>query len=210
MGVIGHGATSTSDGMNALFHPLEAGGCLTPAEVMENRMPVVIWSAGLRQDSCGAGRFRGGLSAVGEFELLGDALTSVIAEKSTGVGKPDQGVDGGLGAPFLNSVTLFPGTDEEIACGKRSGVPMKAGDRIIVYPAGGGGYGDPLEREVERVGRDVRDEYVSVQMARDAFGVVIDPVTNDVDHEATAELRAELRVERDGAGQDTHQREVLR
>lgn len=196
-GAPGHGATSTSDGMSGLFHPLEAGGSLSPAEVMENRMPVIVWRAGLRQDSGGPGQFRGGLSAEGEYELLGDGTTTVVAERSTSAAKPSHGIEGGLGSQFLNSVTLFPGTDKELRCGKRCGVSMTNGDRIIVQPPGGGGYGDPLDRDVERVALDVRDEYVSVGYARSAFGVVFDPATKQVDREGTEELRKQLRSARD-------------
>lgn len=198
MGALGHGATATSDGMNALFHPLEAGGALAPAEVMENRMPIVVWRAELNQDSAGAGRFRGGLSGTGEFELLSNGSTSAAAEK-TRAAKPTYGRDGGEGPPFLSSITLLVGTDVEIKCGKRSDIQMTAGDRITNRAAGGAGWGNPLEREVERVALDVRDEYVSVQNARDSYGVVVDPVTRKVDQDATLQLRQRLRSERDTA-----------
>jgi len=59
--------------------------------------------------------------------------------------------------------------------------------------AGGGGYGDPLEREVEAVERDVVDGYVSIGGAREHYGVVIDPKTMEIDMDATARLRESLK-----------------
>ena len=65
---------------------------------------------------------------------------------------------------------------------------------VRVATAGGGGWGDPLDREPERVLEDVRDEFVSRQSAQDDYGVVIDPAGMSVDQAATASLRAKLRA----------------
>ena len=66
---------------------------------------------------------------------------------------------------------------------------LKPGDVVTMDAAGGGGYGDPLERDPELVESDVREGYVSVEAARDEYGVVIDPETLKVDLAATRELR---------------------
>src|SRR5205823_2809323 len=75
--------------------------------------------------------------------------------------------------------------------GKITAFPLRAGDVVIERTAGGGGYGDPLEREPEAVVRDVRFGYVSLEAARSVYGVVLDG--NRIDTSATATLRAQLR-----------------
>jgi N-methylhydantoinase B len=188
---LGHGATSARDGMNALYHPTSAGCRLVPTEVTETRLPVVKKRFELTQDSGGPGRFRGGLSATAQYELRGGGLAIAIAEKTRA--SKVEGLEGGLGPPFPNAIRIFPDTEKELRLGKASDVPVEAGDEIEMRPTGGGGYGDPLDREVERVWRDVRDEYVSVEQARRVYGVVVDPDTGAVDETATQELRAQLR-----------------
>jgi N-methylhydantoinase B len=196
IGALGHGATRDSDGMNALIHPIEAGCEAMPTELLETRLPVLKLRAELIPDSGGAGRFRGGLSAESEFEFRSDGLTVLLADKLTSEVK---GLEGGRNAPFTNSITLFPGTEREIRAGKVSDVPIAAGDRMVFRPAGGGGHGDPLDREPERVAADVLDEYVTPQAARELYGVVFsDEEEAVVDAEATAALRASMR--RNGAG----------
>jgi N-methylhydantoinase B len=77
--------------------------------------------------------------------------------------------------------------------------PIRRGDVIRHIMAGGGGYGWPFDRDIERVVRDVRDEKVSIEAAREEYGVVIDPGTLLADHTATQNLRAQLRARVDPA-----------
>jgi N-methylhydantoinase B len=78
---------------------------------------------------------------------------------------------------------------------KKTGYPISSESLVIFRTAGGGGWGDPLEREPEHVANDVRAGYISEESASD-FGVVLDPMTNQVDVMATEELRTRLRGER--------------
>ena len=73
---------------------------------------------------------------------------------------------------------------------------LEPGDILISNSGGGGGVGDPLDREVEKVRWDTLNEYISIQAARDIYGVVIDPKTFDVDDEATTELRKKLKAQK--------------
>jgi N-methylhydantoinase B len=68
---------------------------------------------------------------------------------------------------------------------------LKPGDAVIIDAAGGGGYGNPLERDPEMVEMDVREGYVSAEKAREYYGVAIDPNTSKVDVEATRKLRGQ-------------------
>ena len=77
---------------------------------------------------------------------------------------------------------------------------LEPGDIMVSRSGGGGGIGDPLEREVEKVRRDVIDEYVSIEAARSVYGVVMDPETFEVDEEATAALRTELKGHQNSEG----------
>lgn len=192
-GALGHGATRSEDGMHGLIHPIEAGCESLPTEVLESRMPVRKTRFEFITDSGGAGRRRGGLAAEAEFEFLSTGSAVVWAEKAEA--STPLGVDGGASPPERNSMIVYPGTDRELRLGKRAGLTLGPGERIVARPAGGGGYGDPLDREPDRVARDVKNGYVSRAQADSAYGVVLD---NDgsVDVPATETLREARRRSR--------------
>ena len=101
-------------------------------------------------------------------------------------------------------MTLYPnkikvrradGTVLEYPNGKLNSVQLSPDDAVIISAGGGGGYGDPTERDVEAVRLDVIRGYVSVEQARDAYGVVLDPTSHEVDHSSTEALRDQLRTQ---------------
>ena len=158
-GGIGHGAKRGKDGMSALIHPMSAGIEYLPAELLETRMPILKRRHELETDSGGPGEFRGGLGAVVEYELQSDGISVAICEKSRA--SQVRGLAGGSGPPHLNEIVFFPGTDRELHLGKKADIPIAPGDVVRSRAAGGGGYGDPLRRDPERVASDVLDGYVS-------------------------------------------------
>jgi N-methylhydantoinase B len=195
----GMGARPESDGLSATAFPSGISG--VPAEVIESISPVVMHKRELRPDSEGAGRHRGGFGQ--EMEL--------------GVRGGEAGGEDG-GAPWTLSAmydrTRFPapgmlggGDGEAGSVGTASGGRLHpkrqqripAGERVILKLPGGGGYGDPLERDPELVRRDVEDGLISPVHAREAYGVVLTGEEGgfSVNEEATARLRAEA----DGDGQ---------
>ena len=186
LGAIGHGATAGKDGMTALIHAIEAGAQNIPTEVIEGRMPVIKRSYALVTDSGGPGEFRGGLSAETDIEFIGEGTGVVTCERSRV--EEVYGISGGWPAPFRNSVVMFPGTDRELRLGKRSEMEIRAGDKAVVRPAGGGGYGDPRRRALSSVAADVRNGYVSVTAAAEIYGVTVDP-SGKIDEAATHRLR---------------------
>jgi N-methylhydantoinase B len=186
-GGIGHGATSTADGMTALTHPIEAGVEFGPTEVAEARVPLLVRRFELIPNSGGPGKFRGGLGAMKEFEFLTEGEGVSHVEKS--FHSTVRGLAGGRPAPELNQAIWFEGTDREMRLGKRSGIEIRPGDTVMSRPAGGGGWGNPLERDPERVIHDVREGYITLEAALDDYGVVIDGDTGEVDTERTKELR---------------------
>jgi len=171
-----------------------------PAEFAETRFPVIIEKLGLRCDSGGAGMRRGGLGYEKDVRLLVDANLILTADR---VHLGCYGVNhGAAGQPYQTIIN--PGQDEigaRTLPGLVDGEPLKAGDVVRIVTTGGGGWGDPLTREPERVRMDVARGVVSLRAARESYGVVLVP--NDdvrlpyaVDEAATKACRAELRASR--------------
>jgi N-methylhydantoinase B len=167
-----------------------------PAEFTESRFPLRVERLGLAVDSGGPGQFRGGLGYEKHIRVLRDGFFMSIADRSI---LSCWGVRGGLaGRPF--QVTLDPdGPNEREADALADAEPVRAGEIIRIRTTGGGGWGDPLERETEQVLADVRDGKVSLQGARDDYGVVVTGSDDQlrVEEAGTAALRNEMRAARE-------------
>lgn len=187
-GAIGHGAVNGRDGMTTLAHPAVAGFQCPPAEMVETRSPVVKHRFELRTDSGGPGAFRGGLAATAEFEIRnGRAEIVALAEKSRA--SQVHGLHGGFAAPEQNTLMFFPGTEKELVEGKRTRIAMESGERLVISAAGGGGWGDPLTRDLSRIRWDLKNGYISREVAATVYGVVFDEGNGEVDEAATLENR---------------------
>lgn len=145
-----------------------------PAEILEAAYPVYFTNWGLRQDSGGPGRQRGGLGCVYEVELLEeDASLVVFGERAR---FPAFGVlGGGSGAPNRVFYDQSDGRHESSMGAKVIGKRLARGQHVRIESPGGGGYGDVSERPVADVERDLRLGLVSPEAARSAYGVEIDP-----------------------------------
>ena len=162
------------------------------AEVMEAEQPVQILAYELVQDRAGPGKFRGGAPYRRDIRL--DEAEAVLQIRSDRKKIRPYGLYGGRpGRPSAN--VLNPDRNAR-ALESKVTTTMFRGDVIRHEWAGGGGWGDPLERDPERVLRDVRNEYVSAESARDDYGVIIDAATWTVDAAATAARRDALRAGR--------------
>jgi N-methylhydantoinase B len=167
-----------------------------PVEFTETRFPLLVERLGLAPDSGGAGQRRGGLGYLKEFRVLGDTRFLCVADRSI---LSCWGLKGGrAGAPFR--VTVDPGGPAERQLpGLVDDEPIPAGTLVRVETTGGGGWGDPLEREPELVALDVLQGKVSERSAYVDYGVVLltqaegDPA---VDEAATRALRARMREHR--------------
>jgi N-methylhydantoinase B len=182
---VGFGAHSGGDGDNGLMHMTEPGCRNNPIEVLEAKAPLLLQDYSLIQDSGGAGRHRGGLGLQRSYRFLADASALTLVKKTK---TAPWGMAGG-GEGDAGYVLLRPGTDREL----RTGMVYEAmapSDVLVNHSGGGGGWGDPLERDPEAVLADVVDEYVSVEGAREDYGVVVDGETLTVDEAATAALRS--------------------
>jgi N-methylhydantoinase B len=163
-----------------------------PVEVQERVYPIITHRYEFVTDSAGAGRHRGGIGVTRDFSLThGEAVLSVLGSRAV---QPIWGWAGGR--PALGSGLIYDWQGEgEVEIGvMRSGVAL-AKDRAIRYwEGGGGGWEDPRTRPVEWVLDDVADGFVSVEAARELYGVALilvdeDAVLYEVDEPETARLR---------------------
>ena len=141
-----------------------------PVEFTETRFPLVIERLALAPDSGGAGTRRGGLGYLKEFRALCDSSFLCVADRAI---LSCWGLRGGkAGAPFR--VTIDPGgPHERVLPGLVDDEPIPAGTLVRVETTGGGGWGDPLEREPELVALDALQGKISARAAREAYGVVL-------------------------------------
>jgi len=167
---IGWGAAPTHDGANALQHLSTSVVRNTPIEVLEHKATLLHERLELRTDSAGAGRYRGGLGLRRDVRFTADG--EVLSMKKKTKTRP-WSLAGGLEAE-TNGMILNPGTPGERRLGMRR-ARVTAGDRFLNFSAGGGGYGNPRERDPQQVAEDVLDGYVSVEAAQAIYGVIVHP-----------------------------------
>lgn len=191
----GWGGTPFNDGMSVTMDPL--GNCMNmAAETAELFFPIEYEAFELRQDSAGAGKFRGGLGAVFKVRYLCDGELNMETSR-TREGSP--GVNGGGRSAVQRSSHLYPDGKELVIGGySPNGAwtsPLLSGhqfsnEEVFKFEStGGGGWGSPKDRPAEKVLSDVLDDYVSIAAAKETYRVVIDPKTMTVDKAATARLR---------------------
>jgi N-methylhydantoinase B len=188
----GTGAFEGGDGSNTVRAWTESDmTTLQPIEAVEQLYPVRIERTALREDSGGAGRWRGGLGLTREVRIeTAGAQLSVLAEKAV---LPPFGVCGG--GPGATNRFWVRRDGRRLAPsplpGKVSGFALEPGDVVLMESSGGGGFGDPLERDLARVVADLAEGYVTPEAAEAVYGVVLRGGL--VDEVATAARRAELR-----------------
>ena len=192
LGAGGVGARPNKDGIDVL--EMGPSNCMNiPAEAIEMSYPLRIHQYGMRADSGGAGRFRGGLGATKVFEAVdGDVVVSIRGERYF---TPPWGLYGGQPAAVAQAwIERADGLIEEIP--SKRVFTLHQGERLHVDTPGGGGYGDPLARDPGAVCQDVCDRRVTVGMAREQYGVVLAAPELTVDEQATQQLRDTLRQQR--------------
>jgi N-methylhydantoinase B len=201
----GRPGKDTNDGLSSLA----VNYSNSPVEVIESEQPVRIERYGFRTDSGGPGRFRGGVGMMRTYRLTGveDAVLQVRSDRQK---HAPYGLQGGRPGAFAANWLGGAGRAREQLPGKFMRTFLR-GELYEAVLAGGGGWGDPLERDPDSVRDDVLDGKVSARAARADYGVVLvsdaAEVVADadvsmnlaVDAGATSRLRAELRVRRDAA-----------
>jgi len=164
----GQGARCTADGMDVVMINMTNTSNL-PIEAMELEFPLRIERYELVCDSGGPGKYRGGLGTVRDMRLLADNASASLRSSRQRIPAPGMagGMNGGLGAFVRN-----PGTPGETRLPlTTSGTPFANGDVLRIVSPGGGGYGNPSERDKEAVRRDLREGKISAQVARDVYGL---------------------------------------
>jgi len=185
-GSAGGGAVDGRDGFNTIGQLCTLGGLSLPnVEIYEQLYPVRIHKQEFRSQSAGAGKYRGGsgvdyvidVAVPGEYSFRGEGIRS-----QTGYG-----TGGGIaGARGEMKITLADGQPVEPP---QYGVRRLGPLRLEIRSPGGGGLGDPFERDPDLVLRDVQDELLNLETARQSYGVIIDETTGIVDQAATNRCR---------------------
>jgi N-methylhydantoinase B/oxoprolinase/acetone carboxylase alpha subunit len=202
----GWGGRLGGDGQSAQNHV--HGNCRnTPIEVFESRFPFRTLAYGLIPDSGGPGRRRGGLAVRRDLEVLAPEVTaSAMLDR---VERGAWGLFGGLPGRCAALLVRRAGEDRfhdfceafgTASPSKLSGIVLRQGDVVRIESAGGGGYGDPLEREPELVLRDVRAGLIGSAAAEQAYGVALSADGTAVDANRTAALRSAVRNARAASG----------
>jgi N-methylhydantoinase B len=165
---VGWGATAQHDGANLVNHLCQTVVRNTPIEVLEQRTTMLFERVEAVRDSGGPGRHRGGVGLRRDIRFRGDGELLTVAKKTRS--RP-WALEGGV-EPEPNAMILFPGTARERRVSTRR-TPVRAGDRFTVVSAGGGGHGNPREREPALVREDVLEGYVSALAASSIYGVEV-------------------------------------
>ncbi len=181
-----YGGRYGKDGMDAV-DTLFANTRNNPAEDIESHYPLRVERYELREDASGPGKWRGGVGSIREISFLEGGRFGIEGD---GHRFAPWGIFGGEeGTP--GDLVLNPSTDvEEHLPSKIPDRRTKTGDTVRTVSPCGGGYGDPLERDTERVLDDVLDGFVSKKNAEDQYGVVLKD--GAVDYQATRKLRASM------------------
>jgi N-methylhydantoinase B len=181
---VGFGGHAGGDGENGIMHLTEPGCRNNPVEVLETKAPLLIERYGLRQDSGGPGEYRGGLGVTRVYHFLADASAITLVKKTK---TRPWGMHGGYDGENCH-VILRPGTERQRVTGMVY-EPMAPGETLANCSGGGGGWGNPFKRDPQKVLNDVRNGYITLESAKQDYGVLIDPRTMTVDAAATAVLR---------------------
>ncbi len=167
----GWGASAAGDGAGPFRTMAHGDTRLIPLELQESILPFRVDSFTLREDSGGAGKFRGGLGFRKVYRILSPCLLQTNLDRTK---FPPWGVMGGKDALPGRVTVVRGGTGKsEIVC-KAKGYKLEAGDIVTLETGGGGGYGDPRARDLALVARDLTRGYVTVEAAARDYGVRIE------------------------------------
>ena len=186
----GWGAAINRDGVNALVSFADGETYASSVEVLEQRYPLIVERYTLNtEDGVGHGRFRGGFGIIKDYRIYAKSAIFTTAINRAKI--PPWGVNGGMNGT-RNCMVLIT-RDKTLRVRKIAAYVLSEGDVVSIRTGGGGGWGDPLERDPELVLSDVINEYIAIDEAREIYGVVIDKQTLKIDIEKTKELREKFR-----------------
>jgi N-methylhydantoinase B len=166
----GWGACATHDGAGPFRTMAHGDTRIIPLELQETYLPVRIEEFSLREDSGGAGEFRGGLGFRKRYRMLGPCGLQTNLDRTK---FPPWGVQGGKEGEPGRFMLMEDATGRERPIEKEKGLALKAGDLVSVETGGGGGYGAPRGRTLERIQRDLDAGYISRAAAERDYGVTV-------------------------------------
>ena len=161
---VGQGGFYNGDGVTSMHHN-SAGTRISPTEIWESKNPWLINKIELAKDSCGAGEFRGGLGLDLEFEMIEETFITTVVERTK---NPPWGIKDGK-AGRANNVQVIKKNGDKFFMPKKSGYKLDKGDKIIFLTGGGGGYGNPEFRKIEKIENDLKQEYLSKKYVKENF-----------------------------------------
>ncbi len=183
------GARAGKDGIEGISNPA-ANLSNQPVEMIEADMPVEVLRYGLVPDTGGPGQYRGGLSLIREFRFLAPVAFVLRGDRRD---HPPFGLEGGSpGAPSAHILLRADGTEQGLPTMPMESFNARAGDVFRLIGAGGGGYGDALQRDPIRIEDDLREGKVTAAGASRDYGVVFAADGATIDQAATMRRRAEL------------------
>ena len=189
------GGRSVKDGLDGQPISLFGGNENRPSiEAYEIEYPVRFDLYRLWPDSGGPGKWRGGLGLHRQVTTLQDAEVTVRAADRCRI--PPPGIMGGMPGKGGGWVINLGAATRNDLPSKKTNQPLHAGDTLSMFVSGGGGFGDPWERNPELVARDAMEGFVSIEAAARDYGVIVDPISFKLDAEATARLRRTRSVHR--------------
>ena len=187
----GYGGKPDDDGECGCFCMNLGDTYNVPAEVAEVRFSWRVEQFGLSQDSGGPGKFRGGLGLRRDYRIIGHKAGLTVTTDRVKYSPPWGLFGGKTGKPSITVVYRNNGKKEQWR--KISNLPLAPNEVVSFQTGGGGGYGSPLERESEKVLSDVINGYISLQKAKEEYGVVIVQDRMKIDIKATKQLRNKMR-----------------
>ena len=194
----GGAVVGLGDGWHAVGAQASLGAMQTgDSEFVEMMSPIIVHRLSLAPDSAGPGRWRGGCGLITEFEPIGHDMTVIAWGEGTKFPAPGvAGAEATMVADKLARGWHVHGDEILREIDGNATFVLKPGERYVNRSPGGGGAGDPLDRPVEAVQKDVIEEKVTAQGAYDDYGVVVDPTTLRVDHHETEATRQRRKAAR--------------
>jgi N-methylhydantoinase B len=166
----GWGACATHDGSGPYRTMAHGDTRIIPLELQESLMPFRIETFSLREDSGGAGKFRGGMGFRKVYRILRPCLLGTNLDRTK---YPPWGVHDGREGKAGRFTLVKAGETQERSVEKENAYPLQPGDLVCIETGGGGGYGSPAERPLELIQRDLDAGYVSTVTAKKDYGVTI-------------------------------------
>ncbi|WP_208508327.1 hydantoinase B/oxoprolinase family protein [Variovorax paradoxus] len=179
------GGRPGSDGIEAITNASQ-NLSNTPVETLEAQHPVRVEAYELEPDSCGAGRYRGGLGIRRSYRVLADDV--LLQLRADRMKFQPYGLQGGLPAKSASNRLQHGGETTELA--SKVGMRIARGSVVTHTQPGGGGFGDPLLRPAQEIERDVWDHKLSADFVRQHYRAVVDPASGRLDAAQTQALRA--------------------